>query len=912
MNKILFLLLVISSVLLADGDHWVYTYGDTTILKAVYNYLALLKEDSNYSTLLSIAILVGIVLTVIMKKMNPSASFINYTGTIVLITGLFATTATVHVMNVKTYNSLNVNDTNYASIDNVPYLFGFLTSSFSIIGYVSARTIEDTLHVAGDLENEYRSTSFLNSGMNGSFKLYEGLNRINFASIGPEANELVNIFKSYNELCINEIAYPLNRDEVYTILVNSKNLLDDINPEGTHSVINVVKNQMVSTKFGTITCGDLWKKGEEYRDSLLASTDIPDAIQDRFKQFTGDALQATAAVTKLYAGTEGNNPEERLKNYMLANAYMQAFNAPWSASIQQGAFGAGLSIAQIQQMGQVNAQTASVMIPAMHSIMQTMIYISFPIILLIMIASGDWKLISIYTKTLLWIELWVPNFSILNFYIQRDASTQATDKMIAAANGFSTDNPLTLINLANQAEIYSTIATQGAVAANMLWSVPMLAGFMMFGSFHSLMGVGGSIMRTASAQGQIDNQMEQKNLAAAADRINKGIAEGNPMHTGDIGNALGNAAQIKHTDTLAALAAVEKLGAGNMDRGMDNFANTKMGKATEKIFEDTAHIKTLDNNLISAATAGGQWSALDSMAKQKTMDMIGQDGIASSKFMEYSKSAYDNIEYKNKLGDVAQTYSGTIGDMNNDGKTNWADAAQYLATGGADKNIISDLASSNFALNQADQKQFDATKTQLQEDMGKSQATMNIANKYFGGVENMANSMTNFDLAQKSGNQEQMQAIADSATGKTGTDSIREFQMMQSATGVSYTKDGWTYKDSYDTNGNLVNRNATQTRENGVVTVDYDPKGNEVNYTRMNGVKVDESKTWDVSYHVKGAQESLLRDQQEARNLNEDQKREIMFAKAVADETKLTLDGAKSLANNLIAGINTEIRNWFK
>lgn len=915
-------------VTLFAGDNWVYTYNDATILKAVFNYLAMIKEDKTYQTLLEVSIASGILVSALMKRLSPYSTMTTFAGTTLLITGIFAATTTVHVMNVKTYNSSTTTNNNYAAIDNVPYIMAFLTSSFSTVGYGTARTIEDTLHIATDSATEYQSTSFLNAGMNGSFKLYEGLNSINFSSISPEANELINIYKSYNQLCIKEIAYPLNRDAVYTLLVNSKNLLQDINPESTNDVINVVKNQMVDTKFGTITCNDLYKKAEEYKNNLLAGTQITDAIKQRFKNFTGDAIEATSSVTALYAGAQGNNPEERLKNYMLATATLQSFKAPWSVSEQQGAYGTGLSIAQIQQMGQVNAQTASIMIPAMHSIMQALIYVSFPIIFLVMVAAGNFQVISVYVKTLLWIELWVPNFSILNFFIQREAASQALDKMIAASNGFSTQDPLSLINLANQAEVYSTIATQGAVASNMLWSVPMLAGFMMFGSFHSLMGMGSTLLQTASSAGNMENQLEQKNLAAAADRINQGIKDKNPLYTGDIGDAIGMQKNLSHTNSLSQVAASEALG------GIDRYTDTKVGKSTYDLFQDQGFVKALGSNLASTATSSGQWNAADSAAKASALELLGYDKATSSNFMKYANEAFKNDEYKNKMGEIANTYKDVIGDQTGDGKISWADTAMYLAKGGADDNVTKAMGSANAALNTNDQQQIkssqnstlsgylpgtvetekyiDAQKLKIEKELGEASAATSIAAITGQSRESWINSSAHFKAAQDAGNINAMTKIAEDTTGKKGDEAIKTFQKMQSRTGVSYTKDGWTFKDSWGENGQLVNRHAQQTTDKGVVNIDYDPRGKTVNYSRMNADKVDESKTWDLSYNVKGAQERLLRQQQEYRNLGDEDMKKVMFAKALADETQFSIEGAKGLINNLLTGVNTEIRNILK
>jgi hypothetical protein len=927
MKTLFFTLLILFSVPLLANDNWVYTYNDATILKAVFNYLAMIKADKTYQTLLEVSIASGILVSALMKRLSPYSTMTTFAGTTLLITGIFAATTTVHVMNVKTYNSSTTTSNNYAAIDNVPYLMAFLTSTFSTVGYGTARTIENTLHVATDSPTEYQSTSFLNAGMNGSFKLYEGLNKINFSSISEDASELMNLYKTYNKLCINEIAYSLNNDAVFTLIVNSKNLLSDLNPESSNPIINVVKNEKVDTKFGAITCGELYKKTEYYKNNLLSNDNIINAVKERFKNFTGDAIEATSSVTSLYAGAQGNNPQEKLKNYMLANAFMYSFNAPWTVAGTQGGYASGLAIAQTQQMGQVNAQTASIMIPAMHSIMQALIYVSFPIIFLVMVASGNFQVLSIYIKTLLWIELWVPNFSILNFFIEKEAASKALDKMLASSSGFSTQDPLTLLNLANQTEVYSTIATQGAVAANMLWSVPMLAGFMMFGSFHSLMGMGSSLLQTTSMQGQIDNQLEQKNLAAAADKINEGIRNKNPLYTGDIGDAVGMQKYLNSTDSLSKIAAANAL-------GLDKYTEAKMGESTFDSGSSYAFIDSQGSKLFQNAMNQGVMKSAEVNAASHMIEKFGEDGMTKSKFYEQVNGALNNTNEMKALQDYTMKNASKIGDKDRDGDIDWIDGAAYKAENFA-KNQINTDQSKAVVYNQTStdqisqtaknttaagflsgtvdyEKYIDAQKLKIEKELGEASAATSIAAITGQSRESWINSSAHFKAAQDAGNINAMTKIAEDTTGKKGDEAIKTFQEMQSRTGVSYTKDGWTFKDSWGENGQLVNRHAQQTTDKGVVNIDYDPRGKTVNYSRMNADKVDESKTWDLSYNVKGAQERLLRQQQEYRNLGDEDMKKVMFAKALADETQFSIEGAKGLINNLLTGVNTEIRNILK
>ena len=82
----------------------------------------------------------------------------------------------------------------------------------------------------------------------------------------------------------------------------------------------------------------------------------------------------------------------------------------------------------------------------------------------------------------------------------KEAQEQAYDKLVSST---ASTGPEGMLTLANQNEIYNTIANQAAIAADFyIVGIPALAGFILFASFQALSGITSGV---ASVVGQYSN-----------------------------------------------------------------------------------------------------------------------------------------------------------------------------------------------------------------------------------------------------------------------------------------------------------------------------------------------------------------------------------------------------------------------
>ena len=127
MFKKILLLVLLSATFMFGSDWWIYTYEDVSTLKAVFNYLAMIKTDSGFLATIQTVLIAGLTFTIIFKFLDIAAIpkyLLSVVGTMLIV---FSTTTTVHIVNVKSYNNLNPHIDNYAVVDNVPFIFAVLS-----------------------------------------------------------------------------------------------------------------------------------------------------------------------------------------------------------------------------------------------------------------------------------------------------------------------------------------------------------------------------------------------------------------------------------------------------------------------------------------------------------------------------------------------------------------------------------------------------------------------------------------------------------------------------------------------------------------------------------------------------------------------------------------------------------------
>lgn len=572
MFKFFLIFLFSTSLFAVDSgtDWWIYSYEDINTLKSVFNYLAMINQDNGYMETLRFAIYTGMVFSLFIKFFDITAIPRYFVTAIATMMVVFGTSATVHVVNVKSYDSLNPNIDNYAKIDNVPYIFAILTSCFSNIGYNSALLIETIFTSITDNE-QIMETSFLKAGHMGTYKILTKLDAVDMFSINDNGKLLNKLLDNYLQSCIYDIALSLdprikneitNQSDFMTYLSPSSSSNETVKTIGT---IGIQKYDGTST-----TCNALFSQTYDLFNLIKNDSKLYTAAKKLASKDTSNFDKAASSVVSMMNQSDLTGTQAKITTYIMNNGLMSAIENSWqnygvgissaTNSSAQAGFGAGLAISQMQLAGKVKAKSASMILPSMHSVLQAVMYVLFPIILIVQLFAGGIKIIQNYVLGLLWLELWIPSYSVLNYFTTREAQTEAINRLINSTN--DTPGAYGILTMANANEIYNTIANEASIAADMYWMIPALAGFILFASFHSISGITGAVAGAVGQYSSTQTLDAHRSEYAALDNVNKELQKQNPLYTGDIGSLKQMQSQLQYQGA-ASVAAGKLLAAGS-------------------------------------------------------------------------------------------------------------------------------------------------------------------------------------------------------------------------------------------------------------------------------------------------------------------------------------------------------------
>ena len=485
-KKILFIALLTTAFAFADDGWWIYTYEDVSTLKAVFNYLAMIKTDSGYMGIIQTVLIAGLTFTIIFKFLDIMAIpkyLLSVIGTMLIV---FSTTTTVHIVNVKSYNNLNPHIDNYAVVDNVPFIFAVLSSAFSSVGYNSALLIE-TIFSNVTSASDTTQASFLKTGNLGAWKILDALDSIDALAISSDGQDFNKNFNEYLQLCVFKIGFAIDPG-LKSLIQNKSDLLEYLSPTSSPNeyIQNLSSQKVINSEGNLTTCGSLYNKAYSSFSTLRASGVAYDKAHSLVSKITSNVDGAASTVAKMMTGSGLASAQANINNYILMTGVRKAFENSWQsygigASSAQAGFGAGLAEANLQAQGKVKAKSASSMMPSIHSVLQAVMYVLFPLVLIVQIFAGGFKILQNYILGILWLELWIPSYSVLNYFTLKEAQEQAYDKLVSST---ASSGPEGMLTLANQNEIYNTIANQAAIAADFyIVGIPALAGFILFASF---------------------------------------------------------------------------------------------------------------------------------------------------------------------------------------------------------------------------------------------------------------------------------------------------------------------------------------------------------------------------------------------------------------------------------------------
>ncbi|MCT7468854.1 conjugal transfer protein TraG N-terminal domain-containing protein, partial [Aliarcobacter cryaerophilus] len=671
MLKKILLLVLLSATFMFGSDWWIYTYEDVSTLKAVFNYLAMIKDDSGFLRTVETVLIAGLTFTIIFKFLDIAAIpkyLLSVVGTMLIV---FSTTTTVHIVNVKSYNNLNPHIDNYAVVDNVPFIFAVLSSAFSSVGYNSALLIE-TIFSNVTSASDTTQASFLKTGNLGAWKILDALDSIDALAISSDGQDFNKNFNEYLQLCVFKIGYAIDPG-LKSQVGQRSDVLEYLNPASSiNPYVQTLSMQKVIDSEGSLTtCNSLYTKAYTSFSNLSASGVAYNKAQSLVSKITSNVDGAASTVAKMMTGSGLASAQANINNYILMTGVRKAFESSWQsygigASSAQAGFGAGLAEANLQAQGKVKAKSASSMMPSIHSVLQAVMYVLFPLVLIVQLFAGGFKILQNYILGILWLELWIPSYSVLNYFTLKEAQEQAYDKLVSST---ASSGPEGMLTLANQNEIYNTIANQAAIAADFyIVGIPALAGFILFASFQALSGITSGVAGVVGQYSSNQTLNQERANLAALDSVNEQMKLNNPLYTGNVGTVQAMMAQ-SGSISQASKAAANFLASGSDLNNSSNMTKANMFSGLESMTKDMTRQQTLNNggSLTNGLNVSANTSLKNTLEDRGLSNAMEKDSNMGNMFeSNYEKGiSYETLsknekfnDLGSKLGSVAVTAGG--------------------------------------------------------------------------------------------------------------------------------------------------------------------------------------------------------------------------------------------------------------
>jgi len=852
---------------------WVYTYGDAAAYEVAFNFIASLRHEGDYVDLMQIAFIVGATWTLLIKSFSKEFLVYMVSGTAV-VTLIFGNVSTVNVVNVKAFHSGNITPSSYARIDNVPYLFAMVASGFSTIGYNSAKWVEAGFSSFGAVSE----VSFLKSGVNGLYTYHAALDKLTISEMGVHGKEFTKKYNGYARSCIMELALEYQPKKVRDYLRVTQNPFDDLSPSKVREATGIdLASEKIYYENQEMTCQELYDMSKDDFESIKSSNEIEKKVIDKYRHSLVDASKTLGATVGLLTKAEqGGNSVTNLQDYVLHMGMMKRLQAEFqgyatgvdSDASLSGAFGSGLATANMYAMGQVNASFFAGTMPAMQSVIRIVMYIAFPFVLAMALAAGTWAIFKNYIMSILWIEMWPLSYSILSYFVNKNASTGALDKLVAY--GQKSTDPLTYLTMENVPDIYQSIAMEGAIAANMYMLVPVISTFFFAASYSAFAQVSSQVMGRFSQAGSLDAQNREQLKMDSTELLK------NNMGDVDTSNAGWN--DMAYKGELGSNVSTLTSQIANIDGGYRGIVDRTIGETAEKIAGGEGAFSNLNEHGQSGLNTAAVQQHL-----QKTSQSISDSGALQNAY-ENSSTSGSKEDYRKELtgmdaglnmsseASTLAQHKETAEDLN----ISTSKLMQNIAAGDAKSQMGIGLGNTAFANSTSVEDMASGEKTGKEISLGKNEAFENVMKENGVPTREGARRLAEYEAAAKVGGVGQKIAMAEKLTGLQNNEAVVKMEEEKAAIMTHVDADGNTrntfWKNDKDGNTTIVREEKISIDSDlGKIAEDINEDGKTVNFESNANYKEFKVTKWDQTYEAVGTVSSANRIVDEAAGLSREE-----------------------------------------
>lgn len=472
----------------------VHTYGGGALLEKVFNAVSMLMYGKNggYKGIMMFCGLIGgfcaIILAFSKGSWEPLITHWFFPACMIFFI-IMAPKDSVIIQDHLVPKAGSTTEQPVYKVDNVPFALKLVAGTISTLTYEVTRALENVTHGVND--SKYNWTGHIYAG---DTLFQSGKVQVNDPVLEQNIHNLV------YDCVFNDIKQRIPR---YTKkdLYNTKDILGFIAPK-TNAMIST---RMMDDKGESIPmkCHHAAAKIQEDFKALTLGGSL--AFFNQRNSSSEDALKSKifgeiSSEASLLSGLKNDAMKEH-KNMMLQSLMIDSTQQ----SLTPKAY-ATLKAEQLhkQQQGILGAMGAKSIV-AMKNFFEAIIYMSFPIILMLAVCIMGFRTIATWLQFLLWISLWPPFFVVVNFLLNT-----TWDLRVAKVFGMG-DIGLTIFSSHGLADLYSSMES---IAAGALFSVPFLAFAIVKGGVHSMVQLSSSLNAPAqSAASQAANERVSGNYS---------------------------------------------------------------------------------------------------------------------------------------------------------------------------------------------------------------------------------------------------------------------------------------------------------------------------------------------------------------------------------------------------------------
>jgi len=470
-----------------------YTYGNAPMIHGAFNAIAMMFNSSSFASAVEAIFVMSFAASVYMSVFSRRFEFIKYLFLSLFILSFFFWDKTKLVIQDVTLDETYV-------VDDVPYGYAFVGELISSFGHFvtdftdTAFSVPTTTILFGKKNDLPSELGYSKIGFAGPFKAIKDLNSFELkdAQLKSDLNE-------YASKCLLWDALGLNSAEQKLFLNNGFLVNTSVFPNGLTSRYNIpVDINGYGTTCSTYFPVVLYSRIQNHVHNIVSKLNT----EVKLLPYTSSIAESLAYFTNTSYTTYDAMVQSAVSKVVIKGIANGAYANDRDAYNQ---FITEMGIEEYQQKGNILARFGSQVMPIFKNVMEVLMIGVLPVILLFFILPNGWKLVSNYFQSLIWLQLWNPILSVINYVLIMAGLWQA---QIAGEVAELSGHGLTIGNmgyLTDFAENYM------AVAGYLMLSMPALATVVLMGGRWATGALANGIAMSAygaAAQGASPQGME--------------------------------------------------------------------------------------------------------------------------------------------------------------------------------------------------------------------------------------------------------------------------------------------------------------------------------------------------------------------------------------------------------------------